>query len=223
MNENQLTNDFSAYIRSRARAQNLSISQLAQCSKISRQTLYKIMKGDTEAKISTMIRLASVLQMHPLDLLRAFFGNQTLPFGTMASAKYLFDATGFIEDVTIPDNMRVWVNQPFLKSWKIQNTGKIPWINRALLCTDEQVRLHFAPETNFAFKPPTQDRRLLPTQSSIPIPKTLPGQTAQLSVEYISPAYPGTQISYWKMVDESGEYCFPDLEGLSCQVQVIAI
>jgi transcriptional regulator with XRE-family HTH domain len=223
MNENPHTDNFSAYIRSRARAQNLSMTQLAQASKISRQTLYKIMKGDNEAKLSTMISVASVLKMHPLDLLRAFFGYRALPFETMASTKHLYDASSFIEDVTIPDNMRVWVNQSFVKSWKIQNTGKVPWINRCLLCMDEQMQLQFSSEIDLIFKLPTQGRRLLPAQTSIPIPTTLPGQTAQLNVDYTAPSYPGTQISYWKMVDESGEICFPDLEGLSCLVQVIAI
>lgn len=223
MTQKLTPNDFSAYIRRNARLQSLSLSQLAQRSQISRQTLYKIMEGDTEAKISTIIRLSAILQVHPLDMMRAFFGTQHLPLDTSPKSKYASDASSFIEDITIPDNMRVWVNQTFTKIWKIHNTGNMAWIKRRLICADPKLHFHVTDEVSGEFAPPASERRLIPAQDSVPIPDTQPGQTVQLSVEFTAPPYPGTQISYWKIVDEAGEICFPELEGLSCLVQVIAI
>ena len=223
MGDNNISDDFSRYIRRHARDQRLSLSQLAENSRISRQTLYKIMKGDAEAKLSTIIRLSGALQVHPLDMMRAFFGSQNLPAQPFATAKYPLDASSFIEDVTVPDNMRVWINQRFLKTWKIQNTGKTVWRNRRLVCMDSKLTFEITNLEEREVSQPALNRRLIPAQDSIAIPLTHPGQTVELSVEFTTPSYPGTQISYWKMIDEVKDYCFPEFEGLSCLVQVISI
>jgi len=223
MSENLIYDDISRYIRRHARDQRLSLSQLAEDSRISRQTLYKIMEGDAEAKLSTIIRLSGTLQVHPLDMMRAFFGSQNLPVQASATAKYPLDASSFIEDVTVPDNMRVWINQRFIKTWKIQNTGKRVWQNRRLVCMDPKLTFEITNQEEMEVSQPALNRRLIPAQDSIAIPLTRPGQTIELSVEFTTPTYPGTQISYWKMIDEVKDYCFPEFEGLSCLVQVISI
>ena len=38
-----------------------------------------------------------------------------------------------------------------------------------------------------------------------------------------APKVPGSYISYWKMVDEAGQFCFPHLQGVSVMVRVVSM
>lgn len=91
--------EFADYVRQRAEALNLSMSELARQSGISRQALYGVLDGSTgQAKISTLISLARALQIHPVVLFRHLLHQFELPKFSTTGAKYQFDASGFVTD-----------------------------------------------------------------------------------------------------------------------------
>ncbi|ALG66471.1 NBR1-Ig-like domain-containing protein [Beggiatoa leptomitoformis] len=49
------------------------------------------------------------------------------------------DVTGFIADVTYPDNSIVTAGQAFEKIWEIRNLGGQVWENRKLVCCDNAI------------------------------------------------------------------------------------
>ena len=213
--------EFSEYVRHRAASLKLSMSELARLSGISRQGLYGLLDGSTgQAKVATIINLAQALKVHPIVLFRHLLHQLELPKFATQGSKYQFDASGFVRDVTIPDNTIVTTGQTFIKTWEIQNIGHVSWQNRYLICVDQPVDSINLIE---GIVPPLSNRLLKPSQNRIPIPDTEPGDTVLLSVEFTAPAYPCSVMSYWKMADEQGDICFPETEGLSCLVQVVSI
>lgn len=213
--------EFSEYVRERAASLDINMSELARRTGISRQGLYSILNGSTEqAKISTLIALAKTLHVHPVVLFRHLLHQLDLPKFSTTSAKYPFDASGFVQDVTIPDNTTVLTDQVFTKVWEIQNIGHVKWLGRKLVCMDQPLAIPLLSDDMAA---PLARRGLAPTRHVIDIPETLPGDSAILSVEFTAPSYPCTVISYWKMADENEGICFPATEGLSCMVQVVSL
>jgi DNA-binding Xre family transcriptional regulator len=213
--------EFSEYVKRRANTLGLSLSELARKTGISRQGLYGLLDGTTEqAKISTLIALAKALQVHPMVLFRQLLHQLDFPKFSTTSAKYRFDASGFVQDVTIPDNTMVLTGQVFTKVWEIQNIGHVNWVGRKLVCMDRKADIPLVPSHIIA---PKARRGLIPTQRVIDIPETLPGDSVILSVEFTAPSYPCSLISYWKMTGEHQEICFPETEGLSCMVQVVSL
>ncbi|MCK5121200.1 MAG: helix-turn-helix domain-containing protein [Methylococcales bacterium] len=213
--------EFSEYVKHRTTSLGLNISELARRTGISRQALYSLLDGTTgQAKISTLIALAQALQVHPLVLFRHLLHQLDLPKWSTFSAKYQFDASGFVQDVTIPDNTTVMTDQVFTKMWEIQNIGHINWINRKIVCMDQKLDHPTVPDH---IAKPASRRTLTPSEHVVSIPDTLAGDSAILSVEFTAPSYPCSIISYWKMTDENGEICFPETEGLSCMVRVLSI
>ncbi len=211
--------EFAEYFDKRIKELGLSRCEIAEQTGVSRQMLYNLTKGLTgEAKISNVVAIARVLKVHPVYLFRLLLSQTEFP-KYISVTRYKGDATGFIADVTISDNSSVLVNQVFIKTWEIQNIGHVDWVGRQLLCVDKPV--DHLPAGSFVA--PNTQRGLMPTQRMIAIPETLSGQTVRLSVEFTAPPYPCSVLSYWKMVDAQGEFCFPQSEGLSCQVQVVAL
>ncbi len=207
------------------RCEELGISQrgLAEKSGINKSTLRKILNGDTkQAQLGTIIAIAHALKIHPIELCRYFLNQIDLPKFTSTGATVKNDAVGFIADVTYPDKSIVRINQTFTKIWAIQNIGSENWIGRRLICMDaEQPVGEFDLPKGIAS--PMQCRGLKPTSRDFSMPDVLPGETIDIVVEFTAPFYPCNVISYWKMVDEDGNFCFPQSEGLSCDVNVLAI
>lgn len=211
---------FSDYVKNRAESMGLSVTELARQTGISRQALYNLMDGSTtQARVSTIVALAHTLKVHPVVLFRHLLNHFEFPKFSTTGAKHQFDASGFVAE-TLPDNSIVATGQTFCKTWEIQNIGHITWKNRKLICVDNRNN-----EASIVdgIAPPSTNRNLQPSEYSIKIPETLPGDSVLLSVEFTAPAYPCTVFSYWKMTDEHGDICFPETEGLSCLVQVISI
>ena len=190
----------------------LSKSQVAKDAGFSRQTLYKLLNADIdEARLSTIIKISQALQLHPTDLLRIYFKNISL------ENSHIKDNSGFLGDITYPDNSLVMANQQFTKVWSVKNTGKTTWRGRKLICVDQDIETtSFDSRINI-----NKQRGLRPLTRSIDIPDTQPMSTIQLSVEFLAPDYPCSTISYWKSIDNKGNYCFPEKEGLSCFVRVL--
>jgi len=113
-----------------------------------------------------------------------------------------FDSSDFVDDVTVPDGTIIKTKSRFEKVWAIRNTGNQVWRERCLV------------EENPGIS------GLMPDQSRIAIPVTRPGETVSLRVTFTAPSMPASCTSYWKMIDASGGYCLPNMQGLRCNVKV---
>lgn len=89
-----------------------------------------------------------------------------------------------LEDVTIPDNSRVEAGEAFTKTWRFKNTGTCHWDNYTI---------------NFL----TGDRMGAP--DSAPIPDTLAGSEADVSLELTAPTADGSYSGYFTLKDAEGE------------------
>ncbi|MDD5754140.1 MAG: NBR1-Ig-like domain-containing protein [Methylococcales bacterium] len=217
-----MSTELKTYIKQRCSELGLSERGLQRESGIARDTLLKILDGHTKhARLSTMVILARALKIHPFTLFRYFLNQTDLPKYTTTNALHKFDATGFIADVTYPDNCEVRVNETFTKIWAIQNIGSVEWIGRKFVCMDTQPTGDFNLPEGIA--PPSEFRGLKPTMHNVPIPNISAGEIIEIEVEFTAPFYPCHVMSYWKMVDAENNFCFPQSEGLSCIVNVLAI
>ncbi len=135
------TKELSAHISQRIRQLGVTKTQVIKRSKLSRQAFYNILNDKIleETKLSTFISLAHALEVHPLILMRQYFHGWELPVWSSKDTKYPKDHSGFVRDVTYPDNSLVTVNQEFEKIWEIQNLGEVIWENRRLVCIDEEL------------------------------------------------------------------------------------
>jgi hypothetical protein len=113
------------------------------------------------------------------------------------------DASRLDEDVTYPDGSTVLVNQRFTKTWRLTNTGTVPWHGRFL-----------------ARQPPLDGLDVCHTAARAPIPDTAPGASVLVSVAAQAPGTPGTCQVFWKMVDAQGRLFLPQYSGIYFQVAV---
>ena len=101
-----------------------------------------------------------------------------------------------IKDVTLLEQPAVVrLNERFIKTWEVQNTGSVVWRDRYLTrqTTDSDTSNCSAP-----------------TPTRIPIPVTQPGQKVQISVTLTAPTTPGTCDIAWEMTDTNGKKFFPN-------------
>ncbi|MCI0475772.1 MAG: hypothetical protein L0Y55_05955, partial [Anaerolineales bacterium] len=98
-----------------------------------------------------------------------------------------FKAT-WIEDVTVPDGQVMLPNTPFIKTWRVQNTGTCSWGPGSDL-------------QNLQFI----SGNALGAPNLVPIPNAiLAGATADLSIQMTAPAQPGSYKSNWKLRADDG-------------------
>lgn len=214
------TEEFSAFILARQKELNLSVAELSRRSGLSRQSLYRFFESEVEqTRLSTMVKLGIGLELHPLELMRVFFHEWEFPDTTPARAKsaVLHDDVGFIGDVTYPDHSIVTTGQSFTKVWEIQNVGKVPWINRKIICIDDKVEVNVNGTSGFSYGLHALEG------NTIDIPVVEPGESLQVSRQFKAPNIACTTISWWKMVDENDDIMFPEMTGLYCLVKVAAL
>lgn len=106
------------------------------------------------------------------------------------------DKTLFIKDVTIPDGTSIPVNTTFVKTWRVKNVGNVAWKNRYLMRITPASKL------------------LCSSPAMVPIPETLPGETVDISVTFVTPHLPGSCRTDWKTADDRGNLFFPNMHGL---------
>lgn len=95
------------------------------------------------------------------------------------------DAALFLEDVTIPDNSKVEAGQPFVKTWRLQNTGTCTWNSRYLLAFSGGERMS-APDT-------------------VPLAETPPGGRLDISVELLAPPADGFYSGLFSIRNPAGQ------------------
>lgn len=112
-----------------------------------------------------------------------------LPQTQTAQAGCLNDAA-FIQDVTIPTNALLSPNTNFTKIWRVTNSGTCDWAGYQIV--------HISGELFGAN----------PTQA---LPSVSADQDANISVDMVSPAAPGTYTSAWKIKSPDGTLFGPEL------------
>ena len=92
----------------------------------------------------------------------------------------------FQADVTVPDNTRLEVGQPFTKTWRLRNTGTCTW----------------GPGYRLAFI----DGDQMDGSDTGDVPETRAGQSADISVALVAPMEVGRHRGNWQMRVGEGEY-----------------
>lgn len=213
---------FQEYVFQRSATLGLTRTELARRARLSRESLYKLLRGDVASpSIETLHGLAVALDVSPIYLMRQYFDDLNLGPGTLLAPLHDDDHVAFVRDVTIPDDMAVGINQSFTKTWELQNTGQKLWKGRHLICQDDDfVLARRMPDGSLH---EVADCHLIPASRQVPMAETKPGETVQVSVDFIAPSVPCTVMSFWKMSDEQGRLCFPDFKGVWVKVRVVAL
>lgn len=116
------------------------------------------------------------------------------------------DESTFVEDVTVPDGTIMQPGEPFTKTWRIRNTGTVPWHGRFLS------RVGVGDGISMPKSPPR-----------VPIPDTDPGETVDISVKMMAPTSQGQTKVTFKQTDEFGQLYLPGPEyelGIYCEIIV---
>ena len=213
---------FNKFVLQRSSALGISRTEVARRAGISRESLYKLLRGETSnPSIETLHGMAIALNVAPIYLLRTFFDDLRLGCATLLPTLHPNDYISFVRDVSIPDGASVGTNQSIVKTWELQNTGSTPWHNRKLVCQDKDyVIARRMPDGSLQ---EALDCRLIPERDEIPIPDTQPGEVISVSVSFVTPKLPCSVISTWKMTDAGGKFCFPEFTGIWVSVRVVAL
>lgn len=210
--------DLANYLRQRAVSKGISDSELARRTNISRNALIKILNAEVKSpELTTLANLAYALDELPWRLVSLFLAGTSVPCRNEWKSRTKKDDSRFIRDVNYADGSMVKLGQQFTKTWEIANAGETAWLGRKLVCQDKNHMLY--KKTGSEFIP--IDYFLTPKQVEIPIPETMPGKTVALSVDFQAPNSPTLVVSHWKMIDQEGQLCFPEMLGLRCCVNVI--
>lgn len=203
----------------------LTVSAVAKRAGVSRETLYRIMRGEGQtATVATICNIARAIGLAPIILLRAIYHDLDMGVATLLPVTQDGDHISFIADVTVPDGCMVLAGQSFVKTWMLQNTGTVPWMGRKLRCVDSGlVTARWVVRSGRRVLVEDISPGLKPTRTSVAIPSTESGKSVSVSVKFRSPMLPCDAISRWKMVAEDGELCFPEHTGVWCAVSVVAI
>lgn len=113
------------------------------------------------------------------------------------------DASSFISD-TVPHGTLMKPGAMFLKTWRIRNSGTVPWRYRQL-----------------ERQGPLTGPGLITSPRYVPVPDADPGQAITIGAPLMAPTYDCASIAYFKMVDEEGNLCFPDSYQLGLDVLVL--
>ncbi|WP_237075745.1 NBR1-Ig-like domain-containing protein [Mycobacteroides abscessus] len=129
---------------------------------------------------------------------------QRLPLDRQPDYPIPGDALTFVANVTIPDGTVMVPNQMFEKTWRIRNSGTVPWKGR-WLARDGTLTGHRSP-----LSPP-----------KILIANTSPGQEIDITVPMRAQQPAGGSQTHWKMVDNHGWEYLPDLHHAALVVSIV--
>jgi hypothetical protein len=112
------------------------------------------------------------------------------------------DASTFVGD-TIPHGTLMAPGQVFEKTWRVKNSGSVPWQGRRL-----------------ERQGPLTGPGLITSLRYVEVPDTEPGEVAEITAVLKAPTYDCTSIAYFKMVGAEGALSFPDSYQLGLDVLV---
>ena len=205
--------------------QGLTLSAVAALAGVSRETLYRLMRGEGQtATVATICGIARAIGIAPIILLREIYHDIDMGVATLLPVTQGGDHISFITDVTVPDGCMVLAGRSFVKTWMLQNTGTVPWVGRKLRCVDsELVTARWVVRSGRRVLMQDISPGLKPTRTSVAIPSTESGKSVSVSVKFRAPMLPCDAISRWKMVDDNDKLCFPEHTGVWCAVSVVSI
>lgn len=114
------------------------------------------------------------------------------------------DASTFVADITIPDGTVMAPYHEFEKTWRIRNSGTVPWVGRWLARRGSPT----------GHGVPTSPRR-------VRIPDTAPGEEVDITVPVRSQPLAGASQAHFKMVDDAGTEYFPDRYSLGLVLSIV--
>lgn len=94
--------------------------------------------------------------------------------------------SGFVADVTVPDNTVVSAGAPITKIWRLANTGEVAWPEGTSLL---QV---------------SGDVMLAHPGQNVPVEAAAPGTEVTCAVDLVAPTQPGRYISYFRLQGPRG-------------------
>lgn len=162
-------------------------------NQINDEALHNVLSEAKPAKLYVLMAIA--IGLIGLMALLATNARRITP-STAVSVVQAEDSTLFIKDVTIPDGTSIPINTSYVKTWRVQNTGNVPWKGRYLM----------------RVTPPS--KLLCSSPAMVPIPETLPGEIIDISVPFVTPHLPGSCRTDWKTADARGNLFFPEKHGL---------
>jgi transcriptional regulator with XRE-family HTH domain len=112
------------------------------------------------------------------------------------------DASAFVDD-TVPHGSVMDPGQVFVKTWRVRNSGNVPWHGRQL-----------------ERQGPLTGPGLITSPRYVPVPDAEPGQVAEITAVLKAPGYDCSSIAYFKMVNTEGMLCFPESYQLGLDVLV---
>jgi len=95
------------------------------------------------------------------------------------------DSASLVADVTYPDNSQVEAGKPFLKTWRLKNTGTCTWNANYTLVFSSGSQMN--------------------SPATIPFQTTSPGGTIDLSVNLVAPTAAGAFTGIYQINDASGQ------------------
>jgi formylglycine-generating enzyme required for sulfatase activity len=98
----------------------------------------------------------------------------------------LCDRAAFVTDITIPDNTEIPAGTPFVKTWRLRNTGTCTWTSSYAMIFYSGDAMSGPAATQF-------------TTGTVP-----PGATIDVSVTLIAPTTPGTYRGEWRLRNAAG-------------------
>jgi hypothetical protein len=108
-------------------------------------------------------------------------------YPTYASGGVSGDQSKFSQDITIPDGTTVTPGSTFTKTWLFVNTGTTTWTTNYKLIYFDGVN-------------EAKNNAL-----SVTLPKDIkPGESVQISLDFVAPTTNGTYTSWWKLFSANG-------------------
>ena len=106
------------------------------------------------------------------------------PSPTAPATSKCTDAAILVEDVNYPDNTTVPAGEKFIKTWKLQNTGKCTW-------------------TGYTIAFVSGDRLSAP--DTAPVPETEAGNPVNVSIDLVAPTVDGTYLGNFELHNAEGQ------------------
>lgn len=98
----------------------------------------------------------------------------------------------YVKDITYPDGSQVPPGAQFVKTWRVLNSGVMPWNEKTEVCKWTQVQFQGSPV----------DWKLKPLEKKVVCPPLKPGECGNISITFIAPDEPGWYATHWRFCQQ---------------------